>query len=115
MTNDFITCLAGSQDLGSRRSRRVIRHAIVVLNLFLLSFLLLGFLFPLVGEIAGVPQGSQRHNCHKNYPDRGATDEDPSETFDLGSGIAIELDADFVVYLLDLKVLLENGGMLVSG
>lgn len=95
-------CLIGSQNLGRIRRRGGVNLAsgpAERLALFLFSLLLP---LALVGDVTAVPQHSQRQDHHEDDAQHGAPSENPADGFDLGLGVAVENDADFVGNLLDL-------------
>lgn len=94
--------LIGSQNLSRIRRRGGVDLAsgpAERLALFLFSLLLL---LALVGDVTAVPQHAQRQDHHEDDAQHGAPSEHPADGFDLGLGVAVENDADFVGDLLDL-------------
>lgn len=58
-----------------------------------------------MAHVCGVSQGSQCEDCHEEYAQDRATDENPAHGLDLRLCIATKYTADFVVDLLNLEYL----------
>lgn len=97
----FLIC---SQNLSSIVCLRTINLATALAHHFLFLLLLLRLPLALVRNVAAVSQDAQGERHHEDDTGDGAPSHNPPDSFNLGSGVAIEDDADFVGYLLNLCV-----------
>lgn len=56
----------------------------------------------LMAAIAGEPQAREHHDGHEDDGERGTTGDDPAHALDLGLGVGVEGDSNFIVEFLDL-------------
>lgn len=97
-----IVKLVGGKDFCCIRRRRPVPLAVVLASLLLLALLALCLLLALVADVACVPERAQGQEGHEDDAEDGAADEDPAQGLNVGPRVAVELDADLVVYLLNL-------------
>lgn len=94
--------LIRSQNLSSIVRLRNINLASALAHHFFFLLLLLRLPLALVRNVAAVSQDAQGERHHEDDTGDGAPSHNPPDSFNLGFGVAVEYDADFVGYLLDL-------------